>query len=133
MRLQRSVYALAAVLMLGCGGGGAKDSTGVSGGGGAGGGGGGTTTCPANSICMTGSTFTPSTLTVPRGTTVSFVNNSAINHNVNFTTNPPTEGNISTFSNGTSARVMGTAGTSNFYCNIHGTPTSGMTGQIIVQ
>jgi hypothetical protein len=132
MILRMSVYAVVALVMLGCGGGG-SDSTGVSGGGGGGGGGGGSSACPANSICMTGSSFTPSSLTVARGATVAFVNSSGVDHNVFFTSNAPSEGNIPTYSTGTVSRVMGTAGTTNFYCNIHGTPTSGMTGQIIVQ
>ncbi len=135
MVLRKSVYFATAFVMLGCGGGG-KSSTGVSGGtGGTGGdgGGGGTGACPANSICMTGSTFTPSSLTVKSGATVAFVNTSGTDHNVNFTSNSPTGGNIPTFSSGTVSRVMANAGTTNFYCNIHGTPTGGMTAQIIVQ
>ena len=82
---------------------------------------------------MTGSTFTPSSLTVTRGATVAFVNTSGTDHNVNFTSNSPTGGNIPTFTSGTVSRVMANAGTTNFYCNIHGTPTTGMTAQIIVQ
>ena len=134
MNLRMSVYAAVALVMAGCGGGG-SDSAGVSGGpgGGGGGGGGGSSNCPANSICMTGSTFSPSSLTVARGTAVGFVNSSGVEHNVFFTSNAPSGGNIPTFSSGTVSRSMETAGTTNFYCNIHGTPTSGMRGQIVVQ
>lgn len=128
--LRKSVCAVITVVILGCNGG--KESTAVGGTGGTGGTG-GAGSCPANSICMTGSTFTPSSLTVVRGATVSFVNSSGIDHNVNFTSNSPTGGNIPTYSSGSVSRVMGTAGTTNFFCNIHGTATSGMTGQIIVQ
>jgi plastocyanin len=136
MMLRKSVYAVIAFVMIGCGGGGGDKSTGVTGGTGGttgGDGGGGTSTCPVNSICMTGSAFVPSSLTVPRGTVVSFVNNSGTEHNVTFTANAPTGGNIPTYSSGSVSRTMATSGTSSFYCTIHGTPSSGMTAQIIVQ
>lgn len=128
---RKSICAATAFFILGCGGG--KESTAVTPGTGGTGGTGGAGNCPANSICMTGSTFTPSSLTVARGTTVSFVNSSGTSHNVNFTSNSPAGGDIPTFATGSVSRVMGTAGSTNFFCNIHGTATSGMTGQIIVQ
>lgn len=125
------------VLIVGaaCGGSDAVDP----GGGGGGGGGGGS--CPANTICMTGSAFSPTSLTVGVNVPVTWTNNSTAGHNVTFT-NPAaaravgdgSSGNIDPSSPSTSdQRQFAAAGTHAFHCTIHGTPTSGMRGTVVVQ
>ena len=111
--------------------------------GGSGGGGGGITpppppppppppgdnTCPDNTFCMRASSFQPTTLTVAKGTTVSFTNSSGVDHNVIF--DSPTAGvaDIGAISSGTVPRSFGTAGTFAFHCTIH----AGMSASITVQ
>lgn len=94
--------------------------------------------CPANTICMhfatsysgtTEASFNPASLTVARGTVVTFTNNSSATHNIVFDTNPPVGGDIGPISGGSQTRTFSTVGTSTFHCAIHST----MTGQIIVQ
>jgi plastocyanin len=90
---------------------------------------------------MGSSTFSPTSLTVTIGTTVTWKNDSGITHNVNW--NDATgrsaagagdgTGDIGDFSSGSHTRMFNTPGTYAFYCNIHGTPTSGMTGTLTVQ
>jgi plastocyanin len=94
-------------------------------------GGGGNDTCPAGTVCMRATTFNPTSLTVTRNTTVTFNNNSTVDHNVVFDSPPVATTDIGLISYGSSAmRAFGTAGTYNFHCTIH--PTT-MTGQVIVQ
>lgn len=111
-----------AVTAISCGGGG--DAAGPGGGGGGGGGGG---TCPANTFCMTGSTFTPTTLSVQKGTTVSWQNGSFQTHNVVF--GSPDIADIPAHDSGTNSRVVNTAGTYPFHCDFH---APGMTGTLTV-
>jgi plastocyanin len=106
--------------------------------GGGGGGGGytgptdpGNTACPANTVCARASSFDPATLTVAKGTVVTFDNKSTVDHNVIFDApTPPGVADIGAFAYGTSTtRTFGTVGTYNFHCTIH----AGMTGTITVQ
>src|SRR3990172_2255022 len=87
---------------------------------------------PASSNTVTatsGSTFSPSTLTVARGATVTFVFEN-VTHNATFSNSSGPPANIGG-SNGTSVqRQFNTAGTFGFSCTIHG---SYMTGQVTVQ
>jgi len=94
-------------------------------------GGGNNDTCPAGTVCMRASTFFPTTLTVARNVTVTFANNSTVDHNIVFDTPiPAATTNIGLISYGSSTtRDFGTVGTYNFHCTIH----SGMTGQVVVQ
>lgn len=86
-------------------------------------------TCPANTICMLSATFDPSQLSVPKGTVVSFTNNSGITHNPVFDA-PRSTGvtDIGMISSGTVTRTFNESGTWNFHCTIH----AGMIGQIVV-
>ena len=109
------------------------------GGGGGGGGGGyngsptgpGNTTCPANTVCLRAASFEPTSLTVTKGTTVTFDNSSVVDHNVIFDApTSPGVADIGAFAYGTmTTRTFGTVGTFNFHCTIH----AGMNGKIIVQ
>ena len=113
--------------------GGSSGGTGGGGGGGGGGdpyGGGGSGTCPANSVCFLASSFDPAVLTVNKGTTVQFVNNSGIGHTVNFDApRPPNVTDIGLNTSGTFGRTFNDVGTFNFHCTVH----AGMTGQVKVQ
>ena len=94
-----------------------------------------------NAFCMTGATFSPSARTVNVGTTVTWQNDSGVIHNVTWTDAAGRNGagagdgtgNIDDFGSGSHTRVFSAAGTYNFYCTIHGTPTSGMHGTLTVQ
>jgi len=116
-----------------CGG-----STGPGGGGGGGGGGG---VCALNTFCMTiSNTFSPTTLTVGVGTTVTWQNDSGQQHNVTWIDaagrNAALAGDGSgdigisdIFNAGTHTRLFNTAGTYAFHCSIH----PGMNGTLTVQ
>jgi plastocyanin len=78
---------------------------------------------------MLASSFTPVPLTVNRGQTVTFVNNSAIGHTVIFD-NPRSPGvnDIPLHSSGSNTRDFTQAGRFPFHCSVHG----GMTGEVVV-
>ncbi|MBI2407464.1 MAG: cupredoxin domain-containing protein [Gemmatimonadetes bacterium] len=78
-------------------------------------------------IATTSNVFTPGTLTVSKGTSVTFTfQNTA--HNVNFANVAGAPANIATTSNGAVQRVFATSGSFGYDCSLH----SGMTGTIIV-
>jgi plastocyanin len=91
-------------------------------------GGNGTPSQPAtNQVLATlGNAFNPATLTVTKGTEVSF--SFATTHNVTFAATAGAPANIGDTSTGTVTRTFSTAGTFNYQCTIH----SGMTGVVIV-
>lgn len=80
-----------------------------------------------NTVNIAGMTFTPSTLTVKKGTKITWTNNDGFNHTV-------TSDDGSTFSSGNLATsgvftfTPSAAGTIDYHCNIH----SGMIATIIV-
>ena len=88
-----------------------------------------TPTVPANTIQATdGLAFNPTTLTVTRGTTVTFTF-ATVAHTVVFSgTGAPT--NVAESSNTSAQRTFANAGVFGFTCSIHG---GYMTGQITVQ
>ena len=98
--------------------------------GGVGGGGGGNNACPANTVCMRSATFDPTSLTVSKGTIVTFHNDSQINHTVNFDgTRPSGVTDVPLNDSGDFPRTFNDAGTFKFHCTQH----IGMTGQVVVQ
>ena len=119
-----------AIVALGCGGGGAViDAGGVT----------GPTappespappsTTPPNAVTTDGVTFTPATITIAQGATVTWliVGNT---HNVTFGANKPTGGDApNTPPGGTITRTFPTAGTYTYQCTLH----TGMAGTVIVQ
>ena len=147
MKFGRYSGILALVIAAACSGGGSTGPGGSSGGtggtGGSGGtggtggtggdpyGGGGTGgSCPANTVCFLTSSFDPTVLTVNKGTTVQFANNSGVGHTVNFDApRPANVADIPLNTSGTFGRTFNDAGTFNFHCTQH----AGMTGQIKVQ
>ena len=95
-------------------------------------------TCPTNTFCMTiSNTFSPATLTVPVGTTVSWRNDAGSLHNVTWNSAAGRTaaqagdgtGDIADFSTGTHTRLFNTTGTFAFTCTIH----PGMNGTLTVQ
>lgn len=100
------------------------------------GGGGGGCTPTATQVCMAGTTFNPTTLTVSAGTQVTWKNGSTAIHTVNSATGSPTtysSGDVTT--NGTFSHTFSAAGTYPYYCLHHGadgTPPTGMHGTITV-
>jgi len=116
-----SVAALVLVAgALGCGG--SSGTTGPSGGG------------HTTSLVMSGSAFSPSPDTVTAGATVTWTNHDGIAHTV---TSAPgsadtyNSGNVA--GSGTFSHTFNTVGTYDYYCTIHGTPTSGMRGTLVVK
>lgn len=76
-------------------------------------------------------TFTPSTLTINAGDTVTFVNSGGGFHNVVANDNSYGNGAPSS-SNWTYSHTFGSAGAFGYYCSVHGGPGTGMHGSITV-
>jgi plastocyanin len=100
-----------------------------SGGGAGGGGGGGAPAPPAPmtaSVSLINKSFSPSSVTIAVGGTVTWTNNDGMPHNVTSSSGSFKSAN---FSSGTYTFTFTTAGTYNYVCTLHG----GMSGTIIVQ
>ena len=81
----------------------------------------------ANEVFMTGSMFTPASITVNKGTTITWTNQESLTHTVTSNTsvfNSGDMGNGKTFS-----FTFSTAGSFPYHCIYH----SGMTGTVTVQ
>src|SRR3954469_19408881 len=84
-------------------------------------------TCPTNTFCLGSQQFSPRTLSVPAGTTVSWKNDLGIQHNVIWDTDAGRasatpgdgSGDMGIFTTGTHTRKMATAGTFVFHCTVH--------------
>ena len=103
--------------------------------------------CPAGTICMgsanfftSASTTQPVTLTVAANTAVTWTNDSGTQHDVIFD-DPSTAlavgagdpGNIPLHTSGSNQRQFTTTGHHPFHCSVHGTTTTGMRGDVVVQ
>src|SRR5438046_2054070 len=86
-------------------------------------------TCPDNTFCMRSASFSPTTLTVVKGTTVGFQNTLGVEHFVVFDSQASGAADIGDITSGTVNRTFNTAGTFAFHCTIH----AGMNGSITVQ
>jgi len=86
-----------------------------------------TTDAASNTINIVNFTFTPGTLTVKAGTTVTWTNNDSTTHHVASDTGVFDSGNLSP--NTTFSYTFNNAGTFPYHCTIH----TYMTGTIIVQ
>jgi plastocyanin len=86
------------------------------------------------SLVMSGTAFSPSIDTVAVGANVTWTNQDGMAHNVTSSPGAPAAFSSGSLGNGaTYSRVFAAAGTYQYYCSIHGTPTSGMRGTIVVQ
>lgn len=85
--------------------------------------------CPDNTLCMRASIFQPTSVTVARGTAVSFQNSSGVDHNIIFDAPPAGVTDIGLISSGTQTRTFGTAGSFALHCTIH----AGMNATVVVQ
>jgi plastocyanin len=84
---------------------------------------------PPNTVdALASLAFTPSTLTVPSGTTVTFTFQ-GVAHNVTFTAATGVPADIPTTANTSVQRTFATAGTFAYHCTIH----AGMSGTVVVQ
>jgi len=127
MRAMPVTVAVAAAAVLGC-------STGPSippGGGGGGGGGGGP---GPNQVYMQGLNFVPATRIVGSGAIVQWVNRDTVTHTVVLDSGPDSlfdSGDV--LPGGSYSRHFGALGTYQYHCRIHGAPSSGMSGTLVVQ
>ena len=122
MRLVILVLVSAVIGVLGCSSGSSYPTS-------SGGGGGGHTI----SLVMAGTAFSPSPDTVAVGSTVTWTNNDGFGHTVTSSPSSAEVFNSSVASGASYSRTFNTAGTFAYYCSIHGTPTSGMRGTIVVK
>ncbi|HUI48352.1 MAG TPA: plastocyanin/azurin family copper-binding protein [Acidimicrobiia bacterium] len=77
--------------------------------------------------------FTPQFTKIRKGTTVVFENDGRNDHNVVSADDTFTNIGTDAFSQGRQAKVVfDKPGTHNFYCSLHGTPTNGMYGSLLV-
>jgi plastocyanin len=134
MKSQRSefVWVLGLALATACSGGGTSTSPASSGTGSTGSTGGtgstGSTTPATNQIIASNAiAFNPTTLTVAKGTDVTFTFQD-ITHNVTFDGTSGAPSNIGNTANGSVVRTFATAGTFGYQCTIH----PGMRGTVIV-
>lgn len=81
----------------------------------------------ANDISIKNMDFSPATLTVKSGTTVTWTNNDSYAHTVTSKTNAFDSGDIT--SGKTFSFTFSAAGTYNYFCSLH----PAMTGSIVVQ
>src|SRR5215471_13182038 len=81
----------------------------------------------ANTVTMAGMAFSPGTITVSAGTTITWKNTDNMAHTVTADDNSFDSGNIAAGSN--YSRTFTVAGTYNYHCTIH----AGMNGKVIVQ
>lgn len=86
-------------------------------------------TIPANTVVMSASSFSPATLTVARGTTVTWRNDSGVTHTSTSDNTGWDTGDILPRSSRT--ETFNTAGTFAYHCTYHS--AMGMVGTIIVQ
>ena len=85
-------------------------------------------------LVMSGTAFSPLVDTVAAGSTVTWTNQDGFLHTVTYASGPGAtydSGNIAY--GGAYTHTFATAGTYGYYCKIHGTPTTGMRGTIVVQ
>jgi len=97
------------------------------------GGSGGILTPPPNGVYMQDLTFDPDNLTVAVGTTVTWTNKDVYTHTVIYSSGPDSAFSDTVVVGASFQHTFKTAGTYQYYCGIHGTPTTGMGGTIVVQ
>lgn len=86
---------------------------------------------PEGDVMLEDNAFVPSAITVDAGTTVTWAWSGNSPHNVTWV-GPGAPAPSHTQIAGTYERLFRAAGTYDYYCTIHGTPTSGMRGSVTV-
>lgn len=87
-----------------------------------------------NQVFMSGSAFNPTTRTVAAGTTITWMNQDGFAHTVTYSSGAGSSFDSGSVpAGGSFSHTFATAGTVQYYCTIHGTPTSGMHATIVVQ
>lgn len=86
-------------------------------------------------ICAVNTAFSPATLTVQAGATITFHNADGFEHTTTSSSVPTgaTTWDRTLSGGGETTMTLNTPGTYQYYCRIHGTPTTGMRGTIVVQ
>lgn len=93
-----------------------------------------TAPAPGSGVSVINNSFNPSSLTVAAGTTVTWTwGGGAIQHNVVPVGTEPTGSGAPANAPKTYQFTFNTPGTFTYYCAVHGSPTGGMRGTIIVQ
>ena len=77
----------------------------------------------------TANSFTPGYVTIAKGGSVTFSNNSGVLHNVTFTATSGAPENVANFASGDNTRVFNTAGTFSYHCTNH----ENMNGTVVVK
>lgn len=90
-------------------------------------------TPPPNSVLMENLTYNPNNLTVPVGTTVTWINDDVYTHAVVQSSGPDSAFADTVVVGGKFQHTFTVAGTYAYYCTYHGTPTTGMHGAVLVQ
>jgi plastocyanin len=80
----------------------------------------------ANEVWIQGMAFSPATITVTAGTTITWTNKDAVSHTVTSNSGLFNSGNLST--NSTYSFTFSTAGSYSYYCAIH----PSMTAKVVV-
>lgn len=127
MTVHRMIAGLFVLLLAACGGGGGNSPTGPTNSTGNTSGTGNTAPGANQVIATSASVFNPVSLTVTKGTTVTFTFES-VEHNVTFDATTGAPANIGNTSNGSVARTFSNAGSFGYQCTLH----SGMRGTIVV-
>jgi plastocyanin len=83
-------------------------------------------------VCMNAASFNPANLTVTAGSTVLWIDGSGLQHTVTSAAGSAETFNQAVAPGATFSHQFNAAGTFNYYCTIHGSPTSGMRGTITV-
>lgn len=93
--------------------------------------GGGTCTPGTGTVCLEASnSFNPASITVARGSAVTWVNKTGVTHNVTFDPMAGAPSSSGNFASGQFQATFPTAGTYPYHCTIHGLS---MSGKVIVQ
>jgi len=87
----------------------------------------------ANEVWMQNLAFNPATLNVTAGATVTWTNKDGVTHTVTYSSGPDSAFSASVPAGATFQHTFSTAGTYQYYCQIHGTPTTGMRGSVVAQ
>jgi len=88
---------------------------------------------PPNAVYMQDLTFNPNNLTVAVGTTVTWTNQDVYTHTVIYSSGPDSAFSDTVAVGASAQHTFKTAGTYQYYCILHGTPTTGMHATVVVQ